>query len=192
VHLSVYAEFEAWTSQLHTSKHQLTITCVCYSALFRSVSFNLTESCNKYERADLGLFFDFDLFQFFIIKQWATYIVDGPCTHLSRQSQSCFLSYLLLDCSLLFDRSCSAYKSGKSYGNRCSQAASGCNRHREQNNRCTLINRVKLFSIRVGDSTFWHQSSLTLLDIHSSLLEYYFHILNTERISSTLSNASRG
>jgi len=65
-------------------------------------------------------------------------------------------------------------------------AASGCNRHREQNNRCTLINRVQRFSVRVGDSTFWHQSSLTLLDIHSSLLEYYFRILNTERISPHL------
>jgi hypothetical protein len=62
-------------------------------------------------------------------------------------------------------------------------AASGCNRHREQNNRCTLINRVKLYSVRVRDITFWHQSSLALLDIHSSLLEYYFRILNTERIS---------
>ena len=64
-----------------------------------------------------------------------------------------------------------------------SGAASGCNRHREQNNRCTLINRVKLYSVRVRDITFWHQSSLALLDIHSSLLEYYFRILNTERIS---------
>ena len=62
-------------------------------------------------------------------------------------------------------------------------AASCCNRHREQNNRCTLIIRIKLVSVRVGDITFWHQSSLALLDIHSSLLEYYFRILNTERIS---------
>ena len=62
-------------------------------------------------------------------------------------------------------------------------AASGCNRHREQNNRCTLINRVKLYSVRVRDITFWHQSSLALLDIHSSLLEFYFRILYTERTS---------
>eukprot|EP00984_Skeletonema_dohrnii_P010301 scaffold3999_cov138-Skeletonema_dohrnii-CCMP3373.AAC.36 len=27
-------------------------------------------------------------------------------------------------------------------------AASGCNRHREQNNRCTLINRAKRFRVR--------------------------------------------
>ena len=62
-------------------------------------------------------------------------------------------------------------------------AASGCNRHREQNNRCTLIIRVILVSVRLGDITFWHQSSLALLDIHSSLLEFYFRILYTERTS---------
>ena len=64
-----------------------------------------------------------------------------------------------------------------------SGAASGCNRHREQNNRCTLIIRVILVSVRLGDITFWHQSSLALLDIHSSLLEFYFRILYTERTS---------
>ena len=32
-------------------------------------------------------------------------------------------------------------------------AASGCNRHREQNNVY-----IKLFRVRVGDSTFWHLS----------------------------------
>ena len=106
-------------------------------------------------------------------------------------------------CAFILQRSCAREKRSKKQNDRighlvnlikfwsiwfkdgCLQqgAASGCNRHREQNNRCTLINRVKLYSVRVRDITFWHQSSLALLDIHSSLLEYYFRILNTERIS---------
>eukprot|EP00985_Skeletonema_marinoi_P029288 scaffold27503_cov108-Skeletonema_marinoi.AAC.1 len=42
--------------------------------------------------------------------------------------------------------------------NHCNEDNKGqllaANRHREQNNRCTLINRVKRYSVRVGDIRF--------------------------------------
>ena len=80
-------------------------------------------------------------------------------------------------CAFILQRSCAREKRSKKQNDRighlvnlikfwsiwfkdgCLQqgAASGCNRHREQNNRCTLINRVKLYSVRVRDITFWHR-----------------------------------